>query len=130
MLDAGRRLLSARIALSMYVDYLFRCLLEVLTDSLAVDMCVLRFVLLVEANLPFKEHLTKVHHLQHIRDFQILFEQGVPGLEHLADLTDFSLSRLSAKLVLLLIHLELKLKSKEYGACSQYIRLIFHQTGV
>ena len=118
MLDARRRLLSARIALSVHVDNLFRCLLKVLTDSVTIDVSVLRLVLLVESDLAFEEHFAEVHHLRHIRDFKILFQQVVPGLEHLADLSDFRLSSLSAKLVLLLIHLELQLKPEEHGACS------------
>ena len=54
MLDAGRRLLSARIAPSMHVDHLFGSLLKVLTDSLAIDVRVLHFVLLIESNLAFE----------------------------------------------------------------------------
>ena len=130
MLDARRRLLSARIALSVHVDNLFRSRLKVLTDSIAVDVSVLHLVLLVESDLAFEEHFAEVHHLQHIRDFEILFEQAVPGLEHLADLSDFRLSSLSTKLVLLLIHLELQLESEEYCAGSQHVRLILHQAGV
>ena len=118
MLDARRRLLSARIALSMHVDNLFRCLLKVLTDSVTIDVSVLRLVLFVESDLAFEEHFAEVYHLRHIRDFKILFQQVVPGLEHLADLSNFRLPSQCTKLVLLLIHLELQLKPEEHGACS------------
>ena len=108
--------MRAGIALPMHVDDLLRSLLEVLADSIAVHVCILHFVLFVESNLAFKEHFTKVHHLQHIWDFEEIFEQLEPGSEHFADLSDLLPASLGVKLVQLLIHLELQLKSEEYCA--------------
>lgn len=103
---------------SEHINSSFGCLGEVLGDSGPVNVHELCLVLVVQINLPVKEHGTKFENLRHIRHFKSLSQDFVPSLETFANLSYLFLALAVIEVVVLQIQLKLELEALEDHASS------------